>query len=349
MAKGGTILVTAVAVTLTACASSDSALKIRPLPDRLAAATGSDAPMIAEARGLLALGSVGLAIEAFRKVLREEPNNAEAMAGLAGCYERMGRYDLAREKYEAALAIAPSNVVLLNTFAASLDHQGFKAQAVALRAEASRVETAKIVAAAPRTPLEQAEVQAAEIPTNTASKTPARNSITVALPPARPAASDPATNHSVKISPAVQPEVRKPHLRLERLSPGEVALRTDDTPMWRTQVVAQTLQSVTVRFVRFKAAQTRPAVMLLNAARRQGLAARTRELLAAKGWRGIEIGDAPATRGRSMVFYPATRRALGRLVAAQFGFESEISNRSHSVVVYLGRDAANRQQSGRHL
>jgi hypothetical protein len=123
------------------------------------------------------------------------------------------------------------------------------------------------------------------------------------------------------------------------LSLGEVALLTTGAPAWRQQVVARTQQSVTVRFVPLKVAQARPSIKLLNAARRQGLAARTREVLLDRGWRGIEIGDAPQTRARSMVMYPPGRQLLARRLAAQFGFGSAPSNTTRSIVVLLGRDA----------
>ena len=87
-------------------------------------------------------------------------------------------------------------------------------------------------------------------------------------------------------------------------------------------------------------AASRPNVRLLNAARHQGLAARTRTALLDRGWRKIAIGDAAQVRARSIVLYPADRRALGLRVAAQFGFASAINRDSDEVLVLLGRDAA---------
>jgi len=100
--------------------------------------------MVVEGRNLLALGSTGLALEAFRKAVREQPDNIEAIAGIAECYEHMGRYDVAAQKYQAALAIAPNNVALLNTFAASLERQGLRAEAAELRAEAAHADAPAI-------------------------------------------------------------------------------------------------------------------------------------------------------------------------------------------------------------
>ena len=54
------------------------------------------ARLLADAAAQLALGNVGLALEGFRKALREQPDSADAYAGIANCYEAMGRFDLAR-------------------------------------------------------------------------------------------------------------------------------------------------------------------------------------------------------------------------------------------------------------
>ena len=71
-----------------------------------------------------------------------------------------------------------------------------------------------------------------------------------------------------------------------------------------------------------QASAPRPSIRLLNAARRQGLAARTRTYLVNRGWRRIEIGDATVVRERSVVLYSAGRQKLGQSLAAQFGFAS---------------------------
>jgi len=67
-------------------------IKVRAIPDA-AAKLRSGSGVLAEATGQLVLGNVGLALEGFRKALREHPNSAEAYAGIAKCYEAMGRYD----------------------------------------------------------------------------------------------------------------------------------------------------------------------------------------------------------------------------------------------------------------
>ena len=323
-------------------ASSETAdLKIRPIPNA-SAKLGAGSALLAEAQAQLALGNVGLALEGFRKALREQPASADAYAGLAHCYEAMGRSDLAQTNYEAALALAPRNPSLLTGVAVSLDRQGETEAAAAARRQASAL-TAAGLTVDPRT---------AELPFTPAA-VELGSSVTVALPPARPigemASAGPSitvdlppaerasTDRVRRIAAALQPSGAGPYL--ERLSPGEVALVTDGRPAWKPQVVAQTRTSTTVRWVPIRSAEARPNIRVLNAAQRQGLAANARALLLDRGWRKIEIGDAAELRDRSVVLYPASRRTLGRSLAAQFGFPAQLQSEGSVLIVLLGRDA----------
>ncbi len=99
------LLLSAVLAT-GACGASGGSIEVRAIPDpatKLRQGGGS----LAEAQGQLALGNTGLALEGFRKVLRTEGDSADAYAGIARSYAAMGRNDLARVNYEAALALAP--------------------------------------------------------------------------------------------------------------------------------------------------------------------------------------------------------------------------------------------------
>ena len=130
-----------------------------------------------------------------------------------------------------------------------------------------------------------------------------------------------------------------PHL--ERMSPGVVTLVTTGRPQWRSKVVARTAQSTTVRYVPLRTAATRPVrIRLLNAARHQGLAARTRKLLALRGWRQLAIGDARRVRQTSLILYPANRRATAVRLGAQFGIPIAKRASGGEFVMLLGRDAA---------
>src|SRR5437868_15278773 len=106
MHGGFKVLMVSGCLIAAGCVTDTGELQVRAMPDPGAKlrAGGGD---LAQAETLLALGSVGLALEGFRKTLRDQPSNAEAMAGIGACYAAMGRYDLAETNYEAALAQAP--------------------------------------------------------------------------------------------------------------------------------------------------------------------------------------------------------------------------------------------------
>ncbi len=368
MMNGGFKSLLVVAILATAgCVGEPGTVKVRPLADPGSKLRPGDG-LLADAKGQLALGNVGLALEGFRKAARERPDSAEALAGMAACYDAMGRYDLAEAKYEAALALAPRSPVLLSALAVALERQGNREAATAVRNEIALLASASAV-------LDQAVAEVEPTPPPEALA-PAQT-VTVALPApqltapadvALPTASPigrwngpalAASNILVAVpepEAVIVPEARMPaprlseqakvdlrtmaaEPRLERMSLGEVALVTMQAPVWRGQVVTRSRQSVTVRWVPLATASARPNIRLLNAARRQGLAARNREYLLARGWRKIEIGDSREIREQSVVLYPAARSALGRSLAAQFGFRARPIDKGNVFVVLLGRDA----------
>ena len=232
---------------------------------------------------------------------------------------------------------------------------------------------APVAVAAAFAPDEPATVKVAQaLPTVTAPNPDAQaeitapaKSVTVKLPPAAPRqvaafappASAPAAPQPAplpKASPAIVEALAKARRaeaaipvatgrgpRLERTSLGEVALITTNAPQWASLVVKQDQRSTTVRFVPLKEARAKFAsVKLLNAARVQGLAAKARSTLIDRGWRSLAIGDADAIRARSLVLYPAHRRATGLSLARQFGFEAIEKATGKEITVLLGRDAA---------
>ena len=147
------------------------------------------------------------------------------------------------------------------------------------------------------------------------------------------------------VRPVAEPvvaEERGP--RLERMSMGEIALITVPKPVWLPTTVARNDRSTTLRFVPLRQAYKLPVkVRLLNAARVDRLAARTRVWLAARGWRGLSIGNAQATRTRSVILYPANQRALAQRLSAQFGFPIARRASGSHMIVLLGTDAARRK------
>jgi hypothetical protein len=195
----------------------------------------------------------------------------------------------------------------------------------------------------------------AAIATEVRLPAPALSSVTVALPPPRPAekvaGAGPDTTIALRFEESpTAPEVAVAKIqrlaaegvspRLERLSLGEVALVTTNRPVWTAQVVQRSRVSTTVRWVPIQTAALRPNIRLLNAAQHRGLAARSRRMLFDRGWRRMEIGVSTEIREQSVVLYPASRRMLGRSLAAQFGFRSQPNGQSDVLIVLLGRDAA---------
>jgi hypothetical protein len=474
MKRGGKFFGTAAILSVAACGGEQGKLEIRPIGAPLAAVSKPVPLRIAEARGHLALGNVALALESFRKAMREDPGSVDAQTGVAACYDRMARFDLARRHYEAALALAPRDPHVLAAFAASLDAQGLKSEAASVRAEiaqrvamaapapaakpvtvlpsipkpaervvprpqavaglarlATPAPVAAPVAPAPPTlkvaavvpsprqsavvapkPVQSAEVtpepnlpaatppkpiQSAAVvpaPAAPAAKPAIGRSVTVALPPARPVAAPqpvakpvpksaavalspvpvvpvrpavevavvtalppaprvaepPTTKPAVEVPAKIArteavaapaPTALKPGPRLERTSLREVALVTVAEPKWRPVAVGRSQRSATIRFVPLRQASASVSrVRILNAARVNRLAARTRSYLVNRGWSPMVIGDAPRIRARSVIFYPPERRRTALRLSAQFGFMIAQRPGAREITVLLGQDAA---------
>lgn len=278
-------------------------------------------PNVADAEGQLALGNVALAMEGFRKAAREQPQDIRALAGIAQCYDLMGRFDLSRKWYETALAIAPNDPALLGRLAASLDMQGLRTEAASVRAEAAAI--ANPVAT-------QTAVNAVQSVGQQVVLSAPGSSVTVALPPPLPA----GAVENVPVAQTAADEDSQKQPRLERLSLGEVALITTSEPVWTSVMVKRSPQSVTFRFI-----ENKPVTRLLNAARWEGLAAATRERLLKQGWTNVAIGDAPATRDKTLVLYPSSQRSRAVRLATELGFGRIQPSIAGQITVLLGRDA----------
>lgn len=98
------------------------------LPDDMRAASLNlpqpDADPYATGRDLMAKGDVPGAMAAFRQALAQDPRSLDAMNALGVCYDRLGRHDLARSWYDAALAVSPDAGLVLNNVGWSLYLQG---------------------------------------------------------------------------------------------------------------------------------------------------------------------------------------------------------------------------------
>jgi hypothetical protein len=194
MTRGGRLLVAAAGVALTSGCATSPNLQVRAIPDP-AAKLRFGGGLLSDGRAQLALGNAGTALETFRKLLREQPTNPDAFAGIAACYQAMGRYDLEQANYEFALAYAPHDQNLLRALASSLERQGQADAAAKIYAEAA-------LDAAPA----PAEPGASEV---TPVNVPRLAVLTVALPAAAPVTPKPITPTMVKAS-AVPVLVRAP-------------------------------------------------------------------------------------------------------------------------------------------
>jgi hypothetical protein len=134
-------------LAIAACAAQPGKLTIRPTGTPLSTGVKPVSARLAEGRSQYALGNVALALESFRRAVREEPGNIDAITGVAACYDRMGRYDLSRKHYEAALAVEPGNVQTLAAFAASLNLQGMADEEASVRGEIRQRSAATVTAA----------------------------------------------------------------------------------------------------------------------------------------------------------------------------------------------------------
>jgi len=133
--------------------------------------------------------------------------------------------------------------------------------------------------------------------------------------------------------------------RLERLSLVEVALVTRSVPMWQPLITDRQRTSTTVRWVPLRQTKQVASIRLLNAARHEGLAARTRVALARNGWKQVSIGDASKVRERSLILYSEASAPVARKLAAKFGFMIAREARPGPITILLGRDAVGFRQA----
>jgi tetratricopeptide (TPR) repeat protein len=115
---------------LNGCGTSRGLSGIRPVGDVAVGQTS-----VAAANLLVERGQYGLAIAAYRRVLRLDPASSLAREGLAISYELLGRADLADRYYQEALALAPRSPRIYQNFAAFLRAQRRDADAAQLMAD----------------------------------------------------------------------------------------------------------------------------------------------------------------------------------------------------------------------
>lgn len=104
----------------------------------------------ATGRALLAMGDVPGALAAFQQAVVADPQSVVARNGLAACYERLGRDDLARQAYEQALIAAPDAALVKVNLGGLLVRIGAADAAVPLLQQAAASAEADVASAARR-------------------------------------------------------------------------------------------------------------------------------------------------------------------------------------------------------
>lgn len=281
---------------LNGCATSPGLLGIRPVGD---AAVGQTS--VAAGNALVARGQYGLAVAAYRRVLRLDPANSHALEGLAISYELLGRADLADRYYQEALALAPRNPRIYRNFAAFLHAQRRDGDAEQLMADMRIALPELAMEGAP------ASMSASAQPANV---TPAKTMAPVAAAPAEPDV------RLIKQSERATLVVTMPHaapVPAAKLPPAAVVPE----------------------------AEGERAPRVVNAVGRHGVARETAALLAKGGFAGVETGDAVFKLKRSRILVPAHQRELGERLSRSLPFSARIeeSGRADRVQILIGQDA----------
>ncbi|WP_327752128.1 tetratricopeptide repeat protein [Sphingobium sp. SJ10-10] len=141
------VIVIALIIATTACSSGQKGvLSIRPVNQQ---SSGPAQDALARGDLLFSRGEYALALDAFRRAVRNDPTDAHGLNGVAISYAAMGRHDLAREFFELALARAPQDARIARNFARSLSAQGLKGEADALLAQAGAGTAGMVMAMRP--------------------------------------------------------------------------------------------------------------------------------------------------------------------------------------------------------
>jgi hypothetical protein len=279
-----------------------------------------------KAVALLAHGDYALAIDEYRKALRDHPDDADALNGLAVSYDQLGRFDLSDRYFEEALAMAPREPAFYRNFARSLDRQGRSEDAANLRRDMTAMLAMNDAPAAPAAPADQGLAAAPMVVMAVPDPVPASRplaDLSITLP--RISAPD---------TPAVMTASRR-RPRLVRLSLNEVRL-----------VVPAAAQPASVQRVDIGDLMAAPIAGVLpprvvNAVGRKGIAGRFRHYLTAKGVKRLEVGDAQFRVSRTRVLFPPARKTEAERIASALPMPVAIKPyaRADRVLVLIGADA----------
>lgn len=318
------VLPLAAILLLPAC-SANRTVAVRPLPTALAAGTHPASFRIAEANGHLALGNVALALEGFRRAMREDPESAAALVGMAQCYDLMGRTDMSRSTFEKALALQPRDQAVLAAFSQSLARAGATREAAQVRREGAR-QSGK--AAAVGLSLADSILAASEAGASLLSAG--------------------GVSFQTTLAPVAQRLSARGAAYLERTALGETLLVTGKAPHWQPLPrMAAKSSVVPAKPVSHLAAAPVVKLTIHNAGAVEGAAARARLHLQKLGWSKIAIANGAQALERTELLYPAALAKDGERLARQLRIpvvtrQTETLDR---ILLRLGRDAASAQRS----
>jgi len=279
-----------------------SASRMAALPEGTRFTADRDASSTVAAR-LLADGNYGLAIEMYRRMLAATPDNAEALQGLALCYDRLRRYDLSDGYFQKALALAPRNEAFYRAYAASLTAQGRQDEAASLDVD----RRAMLAVTAPEVAPQPA----------------------VAPGPAATGPSVPVLAGVAAVPPAPRP-VPPGGQRLEQLALGVVRLilPSDPGPVGTSAVSIPIPPRASAVAPKPAAGPPAPGAlrntMVVNAIARKGVAGRVRSYLAGKGWQPLDRGDSGLRIATSRILYPPAAEATARKLAQAVPFPTRL-------------------------
>ena len=282
---------------------------------------------VAAGQAYLARADYGLAIEEFRKVLRDEPNSPAAIQGLAMSYERLQRYDLSDRYFQEALALSPRDPGVYRAYASSLRAQGRTADAVTLSADME----AMLAAGSTAAPSAAVAVAAGDGGSDISRPAERHQAETLTLPPLTAPAGT-----SARIE-----QVARRGAHLERVSLSEVRLVTRNTaPDSRVSIDIAALMAAPI-------SSPRPT-RIMNAVGRPGIAGRFRGYLATRGWANLEKGDSSVRLERSRVIYPPANRAeaLRLIRSLPFPAAAVPMRSADRILVLVGRNALASDKAG---
>ncbi len=106
----------------SACAPSGA--DVRPKFDVDGTSVEQANSFYAMGKSNFAKAEIGLAVKNFGLALARDPLSTEVLNGLAASYDRLGRFDLARQYYQRALRVEPDSVQTINNIGYSYYLQG---------------------------------------------------------------------------------------------------------------------------------------------------------------------------------------------------------------------------------